>query len=80
MPGGLDKFGLGFALNTKAQEQGRGANAMAWAGVFNTFFWIDPEKKVCAVLMTQMSPGLDDGPRTLLAEFERAAYAWLPGN
>jgi CubicO group peptidase (beta-lactamase class C family) len=76
LPGGLDKFGLGFALNTRAIEKGRGANTMCWVGIFNTFFWIDREKKLCAVLMTQMSPGLDDGPRTLLEEFDRAVYRW----
>ena len=76
LPGGLDKFGLGFALNTQPLEKGRGANTLSWAGIYNTFFWIDREKKVCAVLMTQMSPGLDDGPRTLLEGFDRAVYAW----
>ena len=77
LPGALDKFGLGFALNTEAIEKGRGAHTLAWAGVFNTFFWIDREKKVSAVLMTQMSPGLDDGPRSLLEDFDRAVYTWL---
>lgn len=76
LPGGLDKFGLGFALNTKAPDKGRGANTMAWAGIYNTFFWIDREKKVSAVLMTQMLPGMEDGPLTLLEEFDRAVYAW----
>lgn len=76
LPGGLDKFGLGFALNSRPLEKGRGANTMSWAGIYNTFFWIDREKKLCAVLMTQMLPGLDDGPRTLLEDFDRAVYAW----
>lgn len=76
MPGRPDKFGLGFALNTKSLEKGRGANTMSWAGIFNTFFWIDHDKKVCAVLLTQMSPFLDDGPRTLMEDFDRAVYAW----
>jgi len=78
LPGALDKFGLGFALNSKAIDHGRGANTLAWAGIFNTFFWIDRERKVCAVLMSQMSPGLDDGPRRLLEDFDRAVYDWLP--
>ena len=78
LPGALDKFGLGFALNAKAIEHGRGARTLAWAGIFNTFFWIDREKKVCAVLMSQMSPGLDEGPRRLLEDFDRAVYNWLP--
>jgi methyl acetate hydrolase len=77
LPGGLDKFGLGFALNSKAVEKGRSANTMAWAGVFNTFFWIDRGSKVCAVLMTQMSPFMDDGAEKLLEDFDRAVYSWL---
>lgn len=77
LPGSLDKFGLGFAINSKEIGNGRGANTMAWAGVFNTFFWIDREKKVCAVLLTHMSPFLDDGPRKLLEDFDRAVYASL---
>ena len=56
---------------------GRGAHTLAWAGIFNTFFWIDREKKVCAVLMSQMSPGLDEGPRSLLEDFDKAVYNWL---
>jgi methyl acetate hydrolase len=74
LPGGLDKFGLGFALNTAPQPQGRGANTMSWVGIFNTFFWIDRDRKISAVLMTQMLPGLDPGPRTLLEDFNRAVY------
>jgi methyl acetate hydrolase len=77
LPGGLDKFGLGFGLNSKALDNGRGANTMSWAGIYNTFFWIDREKKVCAVLMLQMLPGLDAGPLELVDNFDRAVYAWL---
>ena len=73
----MTKFGLGFALNSRASGRSRGANTRAWVGILNTFFWIDREKKVSAVLMTQMLPGLDDGPRGLLEEFERAVYAAL---
>ena len=78
LPGALDKFGFGFALNSKAIENGRGANTMAWAGIFNTFFWIDREKNISGVLMTQMSPGLDPGPAKLLEDCDRAVYASLP--
>ena len=74
LPGDLDKFGFGFALNSKPSSAGRGANTLAWAGIFNTFFWIDREKQIAAVLMTQMLPGLDPGPAKLLEEFDRAVY------
>ena len=76
MPGALDKFGLGFALNSKAVEKGRGANTMSWAGIYNTFFWIDRERQIGAVLMTQMLPFLDAGPIKLVEDFDRAVYVW----
>jgi CubicO group peptidase (beta-lactamase class C family) len=79
MPGQPDKFGLGFALNTRPLDKGRGANTLSWAGIFNTFFWIDRDKKVCAVLMTQMLPFLEDGPQALVNDFDRAVYAWRDG-
>jgi CubicO group peptidase (beta-lactamase class C family) len=75
IPGSLDKFGFGFAINTQAVEGGRGAGSMAWAGIFNTFFWVDPEHKTTAVLMMQILPFLDDGPKTVLEQFEKAVYA-----
>ncbi len=76
LPGALDKFGLGFAVNTRTAGTARGVNTMAWSGAFNTFFWIDREKQLSAVLMTQMTPALDPGPLTLFEEFDRAVYAW----
>jgi CubicO group peptidase (beta-lactamase class C family) len=80
MPGQPDKFGLGFAMNTQPLEKGRGANTLSWAGIYNTFFWIDHDKNVCAVLMTQMLPFLDDGPKALMDDFGRAVYAWRDGS
>jgi methyl acetate hydrolase len=79
LPGRPDKFGLGFAFNTRPVEQGRGANTLSWAGLFNTFFWIDGEKKVCAVFMTQMLPFLEEGPDAAVNDFDRAVYAWRDG-
>jgi methyl acetate hydrolase len=75
VPGSLDKFGLGFALNTKPVESGRGAGSMAWAGLDNTYFWIDPAHKTCAVILMQILPFLDDAPVGVLRDFERAVYA-----
>jgi CubicO group peptidase (beta-lactamase class C family) len=76
LPGRLDKFGLGFGLNTTAIEKGRGANTLSWAGLFNTFFWIDRDKGVCAVFLTQMLPFGEDGPLSLVNDFDRAVYVW----
>lgn len=72
---GLDKFGLGFALNTRPFEGGRSAGSLAWGGVYSTFFWIDPSRKTCAVLMLQLLPFGDDTTNGVVAQFERAVYA-----
>jgi CubicO group peptidase (beta-lactamase class C family) len=74
MPGGLDTFGLGFALNSKPTSAGRGADTISWAGIYNTFFWIDRQNQVAAVLLTQLLPFLDAGATKLLQDFDRAVY------
>jgi methyl acetate hydrolase len=75
IPGSLDKFGLGFAINTKPVERGRSAGSLAWAGIYNTFFWIDPARKTCAVIMMQILPFSDDAANSVVELFERAVYA-----
>ena len=75
MPGSPDKFGLGLAINTKPVEGGRSPGSLAWAGIFNTFFWIDPPRKTCAVIMMQILPFSDDAAIAAVERFEHAVYA-----
>lgn len=75
LPGSLDKFGLGFAINTRPVEGGRSAESLAWDGIFNTFFWIDPPRKTCAVILMQTLPFNDDAVNSVFELFERAVYA-----
>ena len=35
------KWGLGFLLHEKQTPAGRAAGSASWAGLFNTYFWID---------------------------------------
>ena len=44
-------------------------------GLNNTYFWIDRERGICAVLMTQIRPFFDADVVGLLDEFEQAIYA-----
>jgi methyl acetate hydrolase len=76
LPGAPDKFGLGFALNSNTAGTSRGANTMSWAGVVNTFFWIDRDKQIAAVVFSQMLPFLDADMKKVLDDFDRAVYAW----
>ena len=39
---GTQKFGLGVMLETRDQPTGRAAGSYSWAGIFNTYFWVDP--------------------------------------
>ena len=74
-PGMVQKWGLSFDINTEPGPAGRSAGSIAWAGLFNTYFWLDPTKHVTGVLMTQILPFADDGVLKLLAEFERGLYS-----
>jgi methyl acetate hydrolase len=73
-PGATEKWGLGFLINTTAYGGGRSEGSLAWAGLFNTFFWIDPKRSTCAVLMMQFLPFVDQEAVGLLGDFERAVY------
>lgn len=73
-PGRLDAFGLGFGLHHDSLPSGRGAGTLSWAGIFNTYFWIDRQQGVAAVLLTQMLPFADAGAVRLVEDFERVVY------
>jgi methyl acetate hydrolase len=74
-PGFKDGFGFGFLINATAYKGGRSAGSLAWAGVANTYFWIDPRKGVAGVIMMQYLPFADKEALAVLGDFERAVYA-----
>ena len=73
-PGSTEKWGLGFLINTTAYSGARSAGSLAWAGIYNTFYWIDPKRSLCAVLMMQFMPFVDKEAVGLLDDFERSVY------
>ncbi len=74
-PGAVDKFGLGFLINPVAYAGGRSAGSLAWAGIDNTFYWIDPKRGVSGVIMMQLLPFCDKDALAVLGDFERGAYS-----
>ena len=74
-PGAKDGYTFGFLINTTAYEGGRSAGSLAWAGVYNTFYWIDPKRGICATLMMQFLPFADREAVAVLREFEHAVYS-----
>jgi methyl acetate hydrolase len=76
-PGMAKKWSLAFMVNTEAVPGGRSADSMAWAGLFNTYYWIDPARQVAGIIMTQILPFLDSKVLGLFDKFEKAIYAVL---
>ncbi len=76
-PGMDKKWGLSFLINTQDVPGGRSAGSLAWAGINNTYYWLDPRRKVAGVLMTQVLPFGDGAVLDLLDAFEKAVYASL---
>jgi methyl acetate hydrolase len=74
LPGMSKKWGLSFLINTETGPSGRSAGSLAWAGLNNTYFWLDPVKKIAGVLMTQTLPFADQTVLEALDAFERAVY------
>jgi methyl acetate hydrolase len=73
-PGVPCKWGLGYMINTQPGPNGRSANSLTWAGIYNTYYWIDPQKRVAGVIMTQVLPFADHKAVKLYGEFESAVY------
>jgi CubicO group peptidase (beta-lactamase class C family) len=73
-PGMVQKWGLGFLLNTERDPHGRGPNSLAWAGLGNTYYWIDPTEGVAGVVMTQILPFADPDALECLWALERGVY------
>jgi len=76
-PGMVKKWSLGFMISTGAVPGGRSAGSLAWAGLGNTYFWIDPARGIAGVVLTQLLPFADRKALALLDAFERAVYAGL---
>ena len=74
-PGATEKWSLGFLINTTAYQGGRAAGSLAWAGLYNTFYWIDPKSSLCAVILMQFLPFVDKEAVGMLNDFEHAVYA-----
>jgi methyl acetate hydrolase len=74
-PGASDGYTYGFLINKTAYPGGRSAGSLAWAGIENTFYWIDPRRSLCAVIMMQFFPFVDSQAVGLLSDFEKAVYA-----
>ena len=76
-PDMVKKWGLSFLINTAKTPEGRSPGSLAWAGLANTYFWIDPSRDVAGVILMQLLPFVDAKCLEAFAGFERGIYAGL---
>jgi CubicO group peptidase (beta-lactamase class C family) len=50
-PDMVKKWGFGFMISTEPVPGGRSAGSLAWAGLGNTYFWIDLHRGVAGVIL-----------------------------
>ncbi len=73
-PGMPKGWGLTFMINNEQAPTGRSVGSLAWAGLANTYFWIDPTRGLGGVYATQVLPFADHKALPLFFEFEKAVY------
>ncbi|MEZ5597190.1 MAG: serine hydrolase domain-containing protein [Pseudomonadales bacterium] len=76
-PGISKAWSLAFQINREPAPTGRAAGGLMWAGIANTYYWIDPARGVGGVFMSQILPFVDIRSLPLFTAFETAVYKAL---
>ena len=76
-PGAEIRWGLGYMLNMQPGPNGRSAGTVSWGGIFNTYYWLDPSRRVTGLIMTQILPFADPRVLALYGRYERSIYEAL---
>ena len=74
-PGLPKSWGLSFQINEEKAPTGRPAGGLMWAGLANSYYWIDPKSGIGGVYLTQILPFADKKSLPLYYAFESAFYA-----
>jgi methyl acetate hydrolase len=64
-------------INEQTAPTGRSAGSLAWAGLANTYFWIDPKKNLGGIIMMQTLPFVEPKSIALFTAYEKSVYASL---
>jgi len=73
----VKKWGLSFLITTARTPEGRSPGSLAWAGLANTYYWIDPSRDVTGVILMQLLPFADRKCLEAFVGFETGIYAGL---
>jgi methyl acetate hydrolase len=71
------KWGYGLLLNTEDVPGMRRAGSGAWAGLFNTQFWVDRSTGITGAIYSNFLPFAPPEALALYQRYERALYAAL---
>jgi methyl acetate hydrolase len=78
-PGQRVRWGLGYMLTLDPGPDGRSPGSVTWAGIYNTYYWLDPVSQVAGVIMTQILPFADQTTLAVYGGFERGVYSAIGG-
>lgn len=73
-PGDEKSWGLTFQISEEPGHTGRPAGTCMWAGLANSYFWIDRANGIGGAYMTQILPFADSTSLGLFYDFEKAVY------
>jgi CubicO group peptidase (beta-lactamase class C family) len=76
-PGVRLRWAFGHMINLDHVKDGRKAGSLTWAGLYNTYYWMDPASNVAGVIMMQILPFADTRALDLYRKFERGVYRAL---
>ncbi|HUN94149.1 MAG TPA: serine hydrolase domain-containing protein [Burkholderiaceae bacterium] len=76
-PGVEKRFGYGFQINTERAPTGLSPNSLMWAGLANSYYWIDPTRGIGGVYVSQILPFADVKSAPLFMDFQKAVYQSL---
>ena len=68
------EWGLSFMINPAKMSEGRSVGSLAWAGLANSYYWIDPARNLTGVFATQILPFADVKALQLFQDFETEVY------
>jgi len=73
-PGTPKTWSFGGLINQSPLPSGRAAGSLMWAGLANTYYWVDPVRALAGVFLTQVLPFADPVALQTFEAFETQAY------
>ncbi len=74
-PGQAKSWGLSFQINEEPAFTGRPVGTLMWAGLANSYYWIDRASGIGGAYLSQILPFADPGSMDLFFELETEVYA-----